>query len=172
VALFGATTFTLTGHGSLRALKTNLAMYYQGVLVSIPESVRRRYFFYRYVFLPLYFSIFIVLACVAGWLVGYLRYSLPQHLSALIATLVFEIIYLPSPVITYFVAKFCFRKIREFYEKYRLGEGDRAVMTLVTNYEEQLKMLKALIIVATFLCAILSIIWGYYFYTHWPNLLS
>jgi len=131
-----------------------------------------KYIFYRYVFVSVIFWVIIAECLVILSFVTPFAKSLPRKFGALVFTLSFEIIYLSIPMQLYLFFKFLIKKIRELYERYHVGEGDRVVMRIVTKYEKELEMAKTVIAVLTFLYAIGGIIWGYYFYTHWPWLLK
>jgi len=127
------------------------------------SSVIRKYIFYRYCFgLLLLFAYVLVVTAICLPLRDWLL-SLPRDVGALIFTALFEITYLPTPAVMYFVGKWYGKKMREFYEKYGLGSE-----WFIKLHDEQ--TLKPLAIVFSIICIIFGIVWGYYFYTHWPNL--
>jgi len=127
------------------------------------SRIYAKYVFYRYVLAVIFLLSYIFLICSIGYFVTPWLRTLPRHLGALIFTIIFEVTYLPIPAVFYFFSKWYGRKIREFYEKYGLGEE-----WFVKLHDE--KMLKQYCAVISTIYVTFGIVWGYYLYTHWPSL--
>ena len=127
---------------------------------SVPRGVYWRYILCRYCFLPALLLIVILVMSPMYFLSPSLK-KLPRDVGAAIVTAYFEATYLPMPAMIYFAGKWWIKKLREFYEKYGLG-SERDF--------KGVEYLKPFFTVLAVLYAIFGILWGWYFYTHWPNI--